>query len=100
MNVPEKYRVKSGPLSTTTAEDGNNGLFIILRGSGSKQNLTLIAKYPFHHSPNPISHYKARVSPAPAFPLNFCKFPPPPAPFPKISKSYATLLKHLPLACV
>lgn len=42
MKVPEKYRVKSGPLSTT-AEDGNNGLFVIPRGNGSKQNLTVIA---------------------------------------------------------
>ncbi|WP_061708505.1 DUF7694 domain-containing protein [Pseudenterobacter timonensis] len=42
MNVPEKYRVKSDPLSTT-AEDGNNGLFVIPRRNGSKQNLTVIA---------------------------------------------------------
>ncbi|MGA4583893.1 DUF7694 domain-containing protein [Enterobacter hormaechei] len=41
MKVPEKYRVKSGPLSTT-AEDGNNGLFVIPRGNGSKQSLTVI----------------------------------------------------------
>lgn len=42
MKVPEKYRVQSGPLSTT-AEDGNNGLFVIPRGNGSKQSLTVIA---------------------------------------------------------
>lgn len=60
MNVSEKYRIKSGPLSPTI-EDGNNGLFVIPRGNGLKQNPTTIAKYPFHHSPKPISHYKARV---------------------------------------
>lgn len=34
--------ISSGPLGTSAA-DGNNGLFVIPRGNGSKQNLTIIA---------------------------------------------------------
>ncbi len=42
MKVPESFRISSGPLGTSAA-DGNNGLFVIPRGNGSKQNLTVIA---------------------------------------------------------
>lgn len=42
MKLPESFRISSGPLGTS-APDGNNGLFVIPRGNGSKQNSTVIA---------------------------------------------------------
>ncbi len=41
MKLPESFRISSGPLGTSAA-NGNNGLFVIPRGNGSKQNLTVL----------------------------------------------------------
>ena len=42
MKVPEKYRVKSGPLSTTV-EDGNKPGFSFLRQR--RESVTIVAVY-------------------------------------------------------